>query len=204
MGYHSMTYGWLVGETARRVDGRPFAQIVREDIAEPLQLDDFYFGIPPTVEDRVATLEEGPLAAIESPPEGVLVVATTPPWRNPSFAWANQAAVRRAGLPSSGLITNARSLARFYADLVSPAPIAVSPERMQQATMLRREGYDVILGVQKRRSLGWHLGGPLSPMSERVTAFGHAGAGGTYAFADPNYRFTFALTKKPDARYGTR
>jgi CubicO group peptidase (beta-lactamase class C family) len=196
MGYHSMTYGWLVGETARRVDGRPFAQIVREDLAEPLQLDDFYFGIPDNVEDRVATLEEAPVAeAPESPPDGVLVVATTPPWRNPSFAWANQAAVRRVGLPSSGLITNARSLARFYADLVSPVPIAVSSERIQQATMLRREGFDVILGIEERRSLGCHLGGPSSPMSERVTAFGHAGAGGTYAFADPAYRFTFALTK---------
>ena len=196
MGYHAMTYGWLVGETARLIDGRPFGQIVREEITGPLGLTDFYFGIPDGVDERVATLEEEAAAAVESAPEGVLAVATTPPWRNPMSSWANQAAVRRAGLPSSGLITNARSLARFYADLISPTPqIGLPPSRIHEATACRRDEFDVILGVHDRRSLGFHLGGPQSPLSERASAFGHAGAGGTYGFADPEHGLAFALTR---------
>jgi CubicO group peptidase (beta-lactamase class C family) len=194
MGYHAMTYGWLVGETARRIDGRPFAQIVREDIAALLGLDDLYFGIPDSVEHRVATLEETP-SPPTPPVEGMLVVNTTPPWRNPSSAWANQSAVRRAGLPSSGAISNARTLARFYADLVSDSPTLVPRSRVLEATTLRRDDFDVILGVRDRRALGFHLGGPLSPMSERMSAFGHAGAGGTFAFGDPRHRLAFALVK---------
>ena len=35
-GYHGLTYGFLVGELVQRVTGQPFAQVVRETIAEPL------------------------------------------------------------------------------------------------------------------------------------------------------------------------
>jgi CubicO group peptidase (beta-lactamase class C family) len=35
-GYHGLTYGFLVGEIARRVTGKAFPQLVREEIAEPL------------------------------------------------------------------------------------------------------------------------------------------------------------------------
>ena len=37
--YHAMTYGWLVGGLAERADGRPFARIVTEEIADPLGLN---------------------------------------------------------------------------------------------------------------------------------------------------------------------
>lgn len=44
--YHAMTYGWLLGEVARRADGRPIERIVQEDICAPLGIRDLYFGIP--------------------------------------------------------------------------------------------------------------------------------------------------------------
>ena len=34
-----MTYGWLVGELIRRIDGRSVGQYFREEIAEPFGLD---------------------------------------------------------------------------------------------------------------------------------------------------------------------
>jgi CubicO group peptidase (beta-lactamase class C family) len=45
-GYHGLTYGYLVGELVQRVTGRPFAQVVREAVAQPLQLDGLYIGAP--------------------------------------------------------------------------------------------------------------------------------------------------------------
>lgn len=200
IGYHAMTYGWLTGEVARRVDGRPFAQIVQQDICTPLGIQDLYFGIPDTVEGRVARLEEVtlPVAADDMPPIEVLGVAVAPPWRAPSSVWANQSKVRHTCLPSSGAIMNARSLARHYAALATPELDGVQllpAERIKQVSGLLAEGPDLILGYPARRSLGYHLGEPHAAMSERITAFGHAGAGGTIGFADPDYQFAFALTK---------
>jgi CubicO group peptidase (beta-lactamase class C family) len=199
MAYHAMTYGWLVGEVAQRVDGRPFATIVEQEICAPLGIDNMFFGIPDAAAPRVAVLEEvAAPAAPAVPPPDILTLPVVPPWRAPSSAWANQLAVQRACLPSSGAIMNARSLARHYAALASPALDGVSllpAERIQQASALQIEAQDRVLGVPVRRALGYHLGEQQSAMSTRITAFGHAGAGGSLGFADPAYQFAFALTK---------
>ncbi|MEZ5167695.1 MAG: serine hydrolase domain-containing protein [Acidimicrobiales bacterium] len=47
-GYHALTYGWLVGELVQRVSGRSLADVVREEIAAPLDLDGLYLGCPRT------------------------------------------------------------------------------------------------------------------------------------------------------------
>src|SRR5262249_31510267 len=60
-GYHAFTYGFILGEVARRVDGRAFDTIVREEISRPLNITSLYLGIPDQVEPRVATLETAPL-----------------------------------------------------------------------------------------------------------------------------------------------
>ena len=70
MGYHAWTFGWIIGEIVRRVDGRPIAQFAREELCEPLGIADFYLGIPDAVEGRVATLREAP------PPAGVTIAPT--------------------------------------------------------------------------------------------------------------------------------
>jgi len=38
-GYHALTFGWLVGELIRRVDGRSVGQYFKEELADPLGLD---------------------------------------------------------------------------------------------------------------------------------------------------------------------
>lgn len=59
--YHAMTYGWLVGEVIRRVagDGRSFAQIVQDELAQPLALDGLFVGVPDEHHHRVAELLMG-------------------------------------------------------------------------------------------------------------------------------------------------
>jgi len=55
-GYHGLTYGYLVGELVQRVTGQSFAQVVRETIAQPLQLDGLYIGAPADQVWRAAQL----------------------------------------------------------------------------------------------------------------------------------------------------
>lgn len=44
-GYHALTYGWLVGEVVRRVDGRSLGRFFADEVAAPLGLD-FFIGLP--------------------------------------------------------------------------------------------------------------------------------------------------------------
>jgi CubicO group peptidase (beta-lactamase class C family) len=52
-GYHSLTFGCLVGELIRRVSGRSVGRFFAEEIARPLRLD-LWLGLPETEEYRVA------------------------------------------------------------------------------------------------------------------------------------------------------
>jgi CubicO group peptidase (beta-lactamase class C family) len=199
-GYHSMTYGWLVGEVARRVDGRPFVEIVQQDICAPFGIHSLFFGVPDAVLPRVAVLEEVASAPPPPtpPPADILTVPVVPPWRTPASAWANQRVVQQSCLPSSGAIMNARSLAHHYAALIGRIggeAQLLPPERLRLASAVQVDGLDLVLGVPVLWALGYHLGESYSPMSERITAFGHVGAGGAIGFADPAYQFAFALTK---------
>ncbi len=54
-GYHATTYGWLVGEVIRRVTGVSVGTYLRNEIAGPLEAD-FFIGLPPSEEPRVARL----------------------------------------------------------------------------------------------------------------------------------------------------
>jgi CubicO group peptidase (beta-lactamase class C family) len=197
-GYHGLTYGYILGEVARRVDGRPIAQIVQEEICQPLGMHSLFFGIPDDVEPRVAVLEND--ASIDEaplPPPDSLFERAMPGLRfaNATF---NRPEIRRASIPAAGGIMNARALARHYASLVGDVVGGVrllSPERVRIATELQTEADDVVLGMPVRKALGYWLGGPLSAYSERMTAFGHGGYGGAVGFADPEYGLAVGLTK---------
>jgi CubicO group peptidase (beta-lactamase class C family) len=54
-GYHALTYGHLVGEVVRRIDGRTLGAYFREELAEPLGLD-FWIGTGPELDARVADM----------------------------------------------------------------------------------------------------------------------------------------------------
>jgi CubicO group peptidase (beta-lactamase class C family) len=197
MGYHATTWGFLVGELIHRADGRPFRQVVTEEICRPLDISTLYFGIPESAESSVAILESGASEGAAAPmaSDSLLPRVMGPVPRTPAV-W-NRPDIRRACIPAAGGIMNARAIARHYAALIGMVDGVrlLSPERLRSATTLQMEGNDVVLGRPATRALGYTLGGPLTGMGNRRTAFGHAGTGGMIGFADPAFRFAFALTK---------
>jgi CubicO group peptidase (beta-lactamase class C family) len=58
-GYHTVNYGWLVGEVVRRAAGRSLGTFFREEVAEPLKLD-FWIGVPDAHLQRVTPLRPDP------------------------------------------------------------------------------------------------------------------------------------------------
>ena len=45
--YHALTYGWLMSGLARAVTGRGMRDLIREELAEPLNTDGLHLGRPP-------------------------------------------------------------------------------------------------------------------------------------------------------------
>jgi CubicO group peptidase (beta-lactamase class C family) len=194
--YHALTYGWIVGELVRRIDGRPIGQFVQEEICRPLGMTDIYFGIPESAAGRVAHLERAEpepgvpepapdsLGVRAAPRELASIIARPPGWR--------------ASIPGGNCVASARAVARHYAALIGDVDgVRLLPaDRVATATAVQTSDVDANLGRAINKGLGYFLGGtPASAMGPRATAFGHPGAGGSIAFADPERGLAVGFAK---------
>jgi len=201
--YHAWTFGWIIGELIHRVDGRPVAQFIREELCQPLGIEDFYLGIPDEVETRVARLRQNAAhwAASQNPDPMERRIA---PPEVTTAEIVNRPDLRRAVIPGGGGIMNARAIARHYAMLAQGGTLAgvriLSPERVAEARALQTDVGLEEFGGLKRRALGYTLGGETAEggnvaMGHTGTEFGHGGNGGSIGFADPARRLSVGLTK---------
>jgi CubicO group peptidase (beta-lactamase class C family) len=196
-GYHLRAYGWLVGELIRRADGRTVGALLRDELAGPLGLD-LWIGLPEALEPRVATLIPPPVEFRELladlGDDLLLGRAATGPSGHFSYSemW-NERALHACELPSSNGIGDARSLARLYGACIGEVDgmRALQPETVAAATTPQVRGPDKVILVETAFGLGYMLPPSLNARCRR-TAFGHAGAGGSLAFADPAAGFSLA------------
>lgn len=203
-GYHAWTFGWILGEVVRRVDGRPIATFARQEICDPLGIEGFYLGIPDAVQDRVATLVHGskPPDAPVFAPDSLNVRAMPPSVTSAEIV--NRPDVQRASIPGGGGIMNARAIARHYAALAGGGQPAgeriLSRRTIDEVRKLQTGETDRVLERTVRKGLGYFLGGDVEEggnpaMGTNPGAFGHPGLGGSIGFADPDSRLAFGLTK---------
>jgi CubicO group peptidase (beta-lactamase class C family) len=208
-GYHAVTYGWLVGEVVRRISGRSLGRFFADEVAGPLGLE-FWIGLPADQEPRVAPLTNRGLRRDEAEgdqteglsdlvsqieqflgPGSMLALAlgggsTMPFIGNGVF---NRPEVRAAEVPAANGVTNARSLARMYAAVVGPVegvsdgPLLTS-EQVEAAATTQTQGADRVLMFETTFGLGFMTSSEFSPYGS-TASFGHAGAGGSVGFADP-------------------
>ncbi|MET7673130.1 serine hydrolase domain-containing protein [Micromonospora luteifusca] len=190
-GYHSYTFGYLVGELARRATGRPMRELLREWITVPLGIEgQLYFAAPKEALPGFARLEQ---KAQQWPPDSDDAEAILAPWeRRPSADFGNNSEILRADIPSVGIAT-AHGLAAMYNGVLQGK--LVNSARLAELSALAFEGVDQIFGSPVRMALGFPLGRIGAPAEENSVAFGWPGGGGSYAYADPVRGVAFALTK---------
>ena len=187
--YHGMTFGWILGEIVRRVDGRTIRKFVHEEIGQPLGIRDLNIGLPEAEQGRIARLKSVPAQGVGS--VGV-------------DHW-NTAPLRAAIIPAAGGQFNAISLAHFYAALANGGSLdgvrLLKPDQLTQATRPQTNPKDAA-EIEMVFGLGYRLGGtvyseasPMRSFSTRASVFGHTGAGGAIGFADPERRFAIGITK---------
>ena len=151
-GYHGLTYGFLIGEILRRVTGRPFSQLVQEELVRPLGLDGMYVGAPDEALARAAKLiwsrRALPGAELLGPESGIVgnvaagsatalrwalrrvgvdldlisILDALAPRGISAFDFGADRTLRAAIPAANGLFT-ARALARMYAALAAGGEI---------------------------------------------------------------------------------
>ncbi len=202
-GYHALTFGYLVGEIVRRVDGRTLGAYFRDELASPLGLD-FWIGFGPELDGRVADM----IPASPSPP-GVpnpFAAATRNPeslvgrvFGNPvvETGAVNSRAWRAAEIPAANGHGTARGLARIYGALARDGELdgmsVLSPAQIALANTEQSFGPDEVLSpLHTRFGLGFFMTQKMIPFGPNERSFGHPGAGGSIAFADPDARLGLA------------
>jgi len=210
-GYGPRTYGFLADEIVRRLANQTLGEYWRAQFGDPLGLD-LWIGLPEPHHSRVAQMiaaragcgdaEEEFTRALAEP--GSLTRAAFSAPSGPLGATAmNAPAVRSASLPSLGGIGSASSLAKFYAMLAAGGEFDGRRYFSEQAigwmTTPLAQGVDMTLRTETAFSAGFMLD-PVEADGRKkrrifgpsVRAFGHPGAGGSLAFADPDSGLGFA------------
>lgn len=195
-GYHAITFGWLAGELLARVDGRRIGRYVDEELAGPLGLD-MWIGLPESEEDRVSRLESARMPDDPALLEHLGRLYTRGGYGYRSLALDgrlstagdnhfNTRAVHATEMPGANGITNARSLARMYAATIGEVDGVRLLDRatMDLARTQRVMGDDLTLLMPSRFGAGYWLHDSSAPMIQDGS-FGHPGAGGSLAYANP-------------------
>ncbi|MFI7704640.1 serine hydrolase domain-containing protein [Nonomuraea sp. NPDC049480] len=209
-GYHGVTFGHLTGEIVRRVSGTSLSEFFAHHIAAPLGGLDCYIRVPDAELPRMATMvvpdAEQIMLGMEVPELADMVEALNDPttltyrsmFGSVSIDWdaTNDPKTYQVESPSMDGVASAPSLARYYAALAGEVDGVrlLSPQLVDQVRRSYGDGIDEILRVRTSWGLGFALpGGPMWPAPEQVTGlFGHSGASGSFAFADPQHGLAFA------------
>ena len=194
-GYHGVTFGHLVGEVVRRVDGRTVGRYLAEEITDPLGVACF-LGLPGVEDARTAemSIELDPAArtffshwgpddlgpkSFGNPPDCNVIEHT------------NSRAFRAAEIPSANAHADARALARIYGALGTGD--ILSSDLVAEAGRIHVEGDDLVMGVPTRFGLGFEITMPEAEFSfgPGARSFGHNGSGGSLGFLDPDTGVSF-------------
>lgn len=219
--YHALTFGWLVGELIRRVDGRTVGVYFKEEIANPLGLD-FAIGLDDSDMARCAQmlmLDELPsisqLNVLKYLPDFLLSKSLTNikaavsrgfnpiafdgrAMDNPDFA--NTTEWRRAEIPAANGHGVASSLATLYGILSNGGSRdgneVLKPETIELLRTVHSNGPDMVLfGLNYKFGLGHMLNAPITPIGRNrsESMFGHTGIGGAVVFGDVEKKLGFSF-----------
>ena len=184
-GYHPITIGYLAGELFRIVDGRTMGAALREDFAQPFDLD-LWIGLPESEHGRVAQLRKpaaapdlGPIDAIK---KAAFLDRGSAPGGRGSTEW------RMAEIPSANLHATAKDLARMTSIVATGGVLdhlpVLSEETLTQATRERIHGLDRVLPFDMSWAAGFTRNQGLNIFGPNPKAVGHCGWGGSMVFAD--------------------
>lgn len=170
--YHGGSFGYLVGEVLRRIDGRSLGTYFNEEVAGPLGAD-YLVAFGPEHDHRCAEMI-GPADDVAN--------TNTREWRS-------------AGDGAATAFGTAEGLARVYSALARGGELdgvrVLRPETIEAAVQEQVPSAGTSYDEMHPVGLGYMLLWKMFPVVEYTKMFGHTGMGGSVGFADPFNRVGF-------------
>lgn len=212
--YHPTSSMWVIAEIIERLSGETFSDYVRQHIALPLGLTDLWVGCPDEQHHRIQpvvhvgealTADDYAALGMPVPPETEVT--------EEALSAFNQPEVRRVPVPGGGGIMSAAELALFYQALLhgraEDGTSLWSKKTLAEATAPVCQLPDM-LGIPVNRALGVVVAGDAKRNfrgfghTNTEAAFGHGGAGGQVAWADPLTGISFGYCTNGHDRNAVR
>ena len=202
--YHALTYGWLMSGLARAVTGKGMRDLIREELAEPLNTDGLHLGRPPGDSPTRAAQILAPQGTLSNPVFNFVaprVAALQYSGAFGSMYFPGMKAVVQGDIPfldseipAANGVTTARGLAKMYAAIANGGRIDgtqfLSQELVAALTGKPSLWPDRNIFVPLSFHLGYHSV-PFPPGF--MPGFGHAGLAGSVGWADPATGLSFAF-----------
>ncbi|MGH3562050.1 MAG: serine hydrolase domain-containing protein [Mycobacterium sp.] len=201
--YHALTYGWLMSGLARAVTGKGMRELIRAELAAPLNTDGLHLGRPPAAAETRAAQIITPQSTLPNPVFNYLAPKIAALQLSAGFGamyFPGAMTVVQGDMPlldteapAVNGVTTARGLARMYGAIANGGEIDgtrfLSSELVAGLSGRRHLWPDRNLGVP----LAFHLGYHSVPVPGLMPGFGHAGLGGSLGWADPGTGLAFGF-----------
>lgn len=193
--YHALTYGWLMSGLARAVTGKGMRELIRTELAGPLNTDGLHLGRPPA----------------DAPTRAAQILAPQNTFANPVFNFVApriaalqfsgmfgsmyfpgmKAAVQGdipfldAEIPSANAVATARGLAKMYGAIANDGQIDGTQFLSREIAAGLTGPRDLWPDYNMFVPLAFHHGYHALPFGV-MPGFGHVGLGGSLGWADPS------------------
>jgi CubicO group peptidase (beta-lactamase class C family) len=201
--YHPLSAHWVLAELIALRTGLDHRAALRERVLDPLGLDRLELGVPPERQSDIQPLTfSGELPTREEIRAVLgfdLDLPITPDGVEATSVF-NDPQVRAAGAPGGGGVSDAASLARFYQELLHNNRGLWDSEVLNDVKTNIRNRFPVFLSGSAERSLGLEIASAAEGARYRIglgatspRTFGHGGAHGQIAWADPDSGLSFVF-----------
>jgi CubicO group peptidase (beta-lactamase class C family) len=211
--YHPTSAHWVLAELIDRLTGVDYREFIATQITGPLGLADrLQVGVPVSQQGDIVDLEKRGEPVSPDELERLLGVRELPVTEvtDDGLIGFNAPDVRELGVPGGGGVTDAASMALFYQALLhNPAGLWKDDALLDFTGNVRNHLPDQLQQLPVERTLGLCTAGAdgkgsLRGFGKTVSGrtFGHAGAAGQIAWADPESGLSFCyLTNGVDANF---